>query len=195
MFILNKEQLPTKLTSAFDDVNQLYIEGDASVLELPSFGVVGTRKPSEESINFIKEKVTELSDEYCIVSGLALGCDKIAHEACLDSDGITIAVLPCGLDRPYPLMHKKIIKRIIDNGGCVVSEYPNGTKPKRKRFIERDRIIAGLSDKLLVAECKIKSGTMHTVNYAGEIDRHIYCPPGYQGNNYILRTFYNSHEI
>lgn len=195
MFVLNKNELPNKLTSAFPDVEQLYVEGDASVLELPSVGVIGTRKPSKETVEFINEKVDELSKEYTIVSGLALGCDKIAHEACLNSDGITIAVLPCGLDKPYPLMHKNLMKRIIDEGGCVVSEYKNGTKPNRKRFLERNRITAGLSDKLLVAECKIKSGTMNTVRHFAEIDRNIYTPANHEGSNYILRKFHNSHVL
>ena len=125
-----------------------------------------------------------------------MGCDKIAHETCLDSNGITVAVLPCGLDKPYPLMHKTLIKEIIDNGGCVVSEYPNGTKPNKSRFIKRNRITAGLSNKILVGQCdKVRSGTMHTVRFSAKAGRHIYCPPGYHGNDYILKKFYDSHVI
>lgn len=194
MFVLNKNELPNKLTS-FNDVSTLYVEGDISVLELPSIAVIGTRKPSQQTIDFLKEKVTELSQEHVIISGLALGCDKIAHEACLDSNGITVAVLPCGLDKPYPLMHKKLMKRIINNGGCVISEYKPGTKPNRRKFIKRDKIVAGISDKILVGQCNIKSGTMHTVRFGAQFDKHIYCPSGYPGNDYILRTFYDSHKI
>lgn len=195
MFVLNKNELPNKIMLFNNNISTLYVEGDISVLELPSIGVIGTRNPTQETKEFLQEKVTELSKENVIVSGLALGCDKIAHEACLEADGITVAVLPCGLDKPYPLMHKKLMKRIIKNGGCVISEYKPGTSPNKRRFIERDEIVAGISDKILVGECNIRSGTMHTVNFGIRFNKHIYCPSGYSGNDYILRKFYNSHEI
>ena len=175
-----------------------YYKGNIDLLESNQkrIGVVGTRKPSTESIAFTEQKVSELSKDNIIVSGLALGTDKIAHQTCLDNGGLTIAVLPCGLDKIYPLMHTKLANEIIQNDGLLISEYEPKVKPNRKRFIERDKIIAKLSDELLVPQCNFKSGTMHTVNFTKELNKKIYVQnKDYSGNISILKTYEKSYPL
>lgn len=175
-----------------------YYKGNIELLnhDYKKIGVVGSRKPSLESIEFTKQKVIELSEDNVIVSGLALGIDKIAHQTCLDNGGFTIAILPCGLDKIYPLMHTKLAKDIIKDDGLLLSEYKPKSKPNTKRFIERDKVIAELSDKLLVPQCNLKSGTMHTVNFARDLDKEIYVQnKKYSGNNFILETYNKSYPL
>lgn len=175
---------------------KLYYQGNIDILDYDSVGVVGTRKPSTESINFTKEHVSVLCKEKVIVSGLALGIDKVAHETCIDNDGLTIAVLPSGLDCIYPLKHKPLVKNILANDGLIVSQYAPNKRANRRTFIERDHLIAELSDELLVPQCNFKSGTMHTVNFARELDKKITVQDAdYTGNRAILNTYINSFPL
>ena len=192
MIVLQKNQLPKSLSSVLGSScpEQLYVKGNIDALSLPSVGIVGTRKPSESTIEFIEDKVSELADSHTIVSGLALGCDKIAHQSAINNDGITIAVLPSGVNNVVPVMHRKLAKEIIETGGCLVSEYEPTTKASKNKFIARNRITATLSDKLIVAECNVKSGTMHTVKFASKynipIEVNTNANPASQ---YILNNF------
>ena len=172
---------------------KLYYQGNIDALDYDSIAVVGTRKPSSESVEFTYNAVNELCKEKVIVSGLALGIDKVAHQSCIENDGITIAVLPSGLNKVYPLLHKPLVKDILANDGLVITEYEPDKKANRRRFIERDKLIAELSDELLVPQCKIKSGTMHTVNFAKELEKRITVQnTDYDGNKFILNTYKNS---
>lgn len=144
----------------------LYVKGNPEVLSKPNMAVIGTRKPSENSQIFEKEMVKAVLDksDRAIVSGLALGCDKIAHETTVLENKVTIAILPSGLNRITPASHKGLAEEIIANGGCLVSEYEPNHKPYKKEFVERDQIVAAFSDINFVIQCGEKSGTMHTVN-------------------------------
>ena len=144
----------------------LYVKGNVEALSKPNMAVIGTRKPSEISQIFEKEMVKAVLDnsERAIVSGLALGCDKIAHETTVMENKVTVAILPSGLNKITPASHNGLAEKIIENGGCLVSEYSPNTKAKSGTFIERDKIVAALSDINVVIQCGEKSGTMHTVN-------------------------------
>ena len=83
--------------------------------------------------------------------------------------------MPCGLDYVYPKCNEALLKKILQNGGCIVSEYEVGTRPERWRFVARDRIQAMLSDKIVVVECEEKSGTMHTVKAGMEYEKSLAC--------------------
>ena len=130
-----------------------------------------------------------------ILSGLAYGCDAAAHRGALDTGGDTIAVVATGLDRTHPEEHQALQEEIIASGGLVLSEYPLGTPVDKYRLIARDRLQAALSTAVLVIECGLKSGTMHTVHFAERYLRPIYALPPHskglpsqEGNRLLLRT-------
>ena len=113
-----------------------------------------------------------------IVSGLALGVDSVAHQAALEAGGQTIAVLPSPLERVYPASHRNLAKQIVERGGALLSEYPVGTPVMRHNFIARNRLIAGLSDVLLVTEAALKSGSLHTARFGLEQGIDVFAVPG-----------------
>ena len=138
---------------------------------------VGTRKPTKLSYNAVNYLVPQWVNEgCCIVSGLACGVDKLSHQSCITSNGKTIAVLAHGLDTIYPKENAALSERILQTGGILMSEYPVGIKPDRYRFVNRNRLIVGLSKAIAIFECDIKGGTMHNVEYAKRQNKPIFCP-------------------
>jgi DNA processing protein len=132
---------------------------------------------------------------FAIVSGLAHGCDTLAHKGCVDVGGVGVAVLAHGLDKVYPAANKSLAQKLLDCGGCLVSEYPLGMTPMKTAFAERDRLQSGLSDCVLVIETDVKGGTMHTVRFARQQDRLLACidhpeawwgQPKVQGNRQMI---------
>ena len=117
--------------------------------------------------------IPEISKRYTTVSGLAIGVDSCVHQLSANN---TIAVLGCGIDYIYPLSNHHLFT-VMANKHLILSEYPDKVKPMKTNFPFRNRIIVGLSKKLIVAQARIKSGTMHSVNYALEIDNDIYVIP------------------
>ena len=113
-----------------------------------------------------------------IVSGLALGVDGLAHKAALDAKCTTLAVMPCGLDAIYPQTHFQLGKQILESNGVLISEYPEGTPPLRQHFIERNRLVSGIADAVLITEAAEKSGTLHTANFALEQGKTVLAVPG-----------------
>lgn len=165
---------PVMLNQVYDAPYGLFVRGNLSVLNTPAVSIVGTRNPSvsgfKTTFNFSKE-LTTLG--YTVVSGLALGIDTAAHKGTILS-GKTIAVLACGLDNIYPSANKKLAVEIIKNGGCLVSEYSPGEPPLKWRFIQRNRIISGLSEATVVMESPPKSGALITADFALEQNRDLY---------------------
>lgn len=165
---------PVMLNQVYDAPYGLFVRGNLSVLNTPAVSIVGTRNPSvsgfKTTFNFSKE-LTTLG--YTVVSGLALGIDTAAHKGTILS-GKTIAVLACGLDNIYPTANKKLAVEIIKNGGCLVSEYSPGEPPLKWRFIQRNRIISGLSEATVVMESPPKSGALITADFALEQNRDLY---------------------
>ena len=141
----------------------------------PSVAIVGTRKASmsgmKAAFNFSKDLV---ASGYTVVSGLAMGIDTAAHSGALSSSGKTVAVLACGLDNLYPAVNKKLASSIIQNGGCIVSEYSPGETPLKWRFPARNRIISGLSEAVVVMESPVKSGALITADFALEQNRDLF---------------------
>lgn len=165
---------PVMLNQVYDAPYGLFVRGNLSVLNTPAVSIVGTRNPSvsgfKTTFNFSKE-LTTLG--YTVVSGLALGIDTAAHKGTILS-GKTIAVLACGLDNIYPTANKKLAVEIIKNGGCLISEYSPGEPPLKWRFIQRNRIISGLSEATVVMESPPKSGALITADFALEQNRDLY---------------------
>ncbi len=172
--------------------------GDSNSLKLTSIGVIGTRNPQEEYAvaerKYVSNLVQENGNEIAIVSGLAKGCDAIAHRTTLDNNGSTIAVLPCGFEPIYPQEHTALAEKIEHSSGCLISEYEPWQRASAKlnyMFINRDRLIAALSDQLVVTEAGPIGGTLITANVAFRLRRPISClrvpgetPP--EGNSYLV---------
>jgi DNA processing protein len=127
---------PERLSTLGEEINRL--------LEGPVLGIVGSRKVTPYGRTVTEELAESASKAgICIVSGLALGVDSIAHMAALRAGGRTVAVLPSGLKSIYPASHRQLAKDIVIKGGTLISEYDDEFKPRRESFIQRNRIIAG----------------------------------------------------
>lgn len=161
------ENFPDKLRKISDPPAVLYYKGDLAIINRWAVGVIGTREPTEYGIKVAENLGYVLGrDGYTIVGGLAYGCDKSGHIGCLKANGKTVAVMAGGLDKIYPAKHKDIAEQIVVSGGCLLSEYPVGTRTFQNFFIERDRLQSAVSDGIIVIETDIKGGTMHTVDFA-----------------------------
>jgi DNA processing protein len=156
------------------------VDGDLNnVLQRPTIAIVGSRKVSAYGRDVTKRLARELAEQgMVIVSGLAFGVDSIAHQAVLDAGGQTIAVLPSPLESIYPASHRQLAKRIVEQGGALVTEYPAGTESFKGNFVARNRIIAGLADATLVTEAALKSGSLHTARFALNAGRDVLSVPG-----------------
>ena len=175
--ILDKEY-PEPLKQINKPPFVLFYYGDFSLLSdyQNCLAVVGSRNYSEygktATINIIKD----LKGKFTIISGLALGIDSIAHEAALDSNAKTVAILGSGIDYCYPKSNTEIYQKIKQNH-LIISEYPGNVEPKPEHFPIRNRLIAALAKSILVTEAKKKSGTLITVSLAASIGRNIMCVP------------------
>lgn len=153
----------------------LYLRGTLPDPERPLLAVVGTRHPTPAGrtaawcASFLAARAG-----LATVSGLARGIDAAAHRGSVDAGGKTVAVLGSGIDVIYPAENRVLARRILESGGCLISEYPPGTPPARFRFPERNRLISGLARGVLVAEAPARSGALITASYALEQGRDLY---------------------
>ena len=171
---------PDKLRTIDEPPKQLYYLGDLdAALNGPILAVVGSRKVTPYGRQITEKLVREVARQgITIISGLALGVDALAHQAALTERARTIAVMPCGLDKIYPSSHRQLAEDILKSGGALVSEYPSGTEPYPINFVARNRIVAGLADAVLITEAALKSGTLHTANFALEQGKTVMAVPG-----------------
>lgn len=172
---------PKLLKEIYNPPSLLYFIGDLEIANNFCLAVVGTRKPTIYGQQVTVSLVQNLSQNgLTIVSGLALGIDALAHQTAMEAGGKTIAVLGSGLDKQslYPSSNRYLAKKIIENGGLVLSEYPIGTLPLKHHFPARNRLISGLSVGALIIEAPLKSGTLITANFALEQNREIFAVPG-----------------
>ena len=153
--------------------------GNISLLNAKNtIGIVGSRDCTEYGRKVSYHFAGELSAEgLCIVSGMALGIDCIAHQAAIEHKGKTIAVLGGGFNHPYPKENEWLIHKLLENGGCLLTEYASEIEPDIKKFPKRNRIISALSDSLLVVEAAYRSGSSITVKYAKEQGKKVYAIP------------------
>lgn len=176
----SSSEYPGQLLTASSPPKELYVLGDIEKLtHTRCVGVVGSRAVT----TYGRQVTAKLAGDCAargigVISGLALGVDAIAHTACLEAGGYTIAVLPCGLDQIHPASHRNLAIRILEQGGALISEYPSDTIPFKQNFVARNRIVAGLSDALLVTEASERSGSLHTANFALEQGKPVLAVPG-----------------
>ncbi|MEM9769893.1 MAG: DNA-processing protein DprA [Cyanobacteria bacterium P01_D01_bin.71] len=181
------EAYPDLLYEIPDPPPILYYDGNLDLLaacqQRPAVGIVGTRSPSE----YGKRWTSRLTKTLCranflIISGLADGIDRVAHETCLHAHGQTIAVLGTGVDVIYPYRNRDL-HRVIAQSGLLLSEHPPGTQPEKVHFPRRNRIIAGLSRAILVTEAPRKSGALITARLGNEYGRDVFALPGSLDNH------------
>lgn len=159
--------------------NLLHVGGALPEDRMLSVAIVGSRRPSSYGTQVALELAEKLSRKgIVIVSGLAYGIDAIAHKGALNADGTTIAVLASGLRAVYPRGHEGLAHRIVDSGGAIISEYDHDALPMKHHFLERNRLISGLADAVIVIEAGERSGTLSTVNHALEQGKEVFALPG-----------------
>lgn len=157
----------------------LFYRGNLAALEGHALAVVGTRKASSAGLAATSTLCQTLSNENVrIVSGLAVGIDTAAHEGCLCGASPTIGIMACGLNIPYPTASASLRERILHNGGLLLSEYPPDMRPQKNVFSVRNRLLAGLSDAVVVMECYSRSGCKLTVQHALEQGKDVFAYPG-----------------
>lgn len=165
------------------------------LLSRPAVAIVGSRKVSAYGQAVTIQLAAELAKAgVVIISGLAIGMDGVAHRAALEAGGLTLAVLPCSVEHVYPRTHHMLAKQILEKGGALVSEYPEGSFINKGNFIARNRIVSGLSDAVLITEAAQKSGTLHTADFALQQGIEVLAVPGNitsptsVGTNNLIKT-------
>ena len=177
---IEDKDYPESLRKIPDAPKILYYRGNF-VAQESRFAVVGTRRPSPYGQQVTLQLAGELADAgLTIISGMAPGIDTFAHKICVEKGQRTIAVLGTGLDEKsiYPQQNIPLSKKIIETGGCLISELPPDSHGSKFTFPRRNRIIAGLSLGVLVVEAKEKSGSLITAQYAKEQKKEIFAVPG-----------------
>ena len=177
-------QYPKRLQHCHDSPMLLYYKGEANLNTEKVVGVVGTRNISEYGKYITENIIGELAaDNVLIVSGLAYGVDAAAHRAALKYDLATVGVLGHGMQTIYPAENRKLSQKMLEKGG-VLTEFISGTKPDRENFPQRNRIVAGMVDCLIVIESALKGGAMITADIANSYDREVFAVPGRVGDIY-----------
>jgi DNA processing protein len=167
------------LTSIAKVPKKLYFIGSIPQVRIPSVAIVGTRKPTAYGREVTYTLANDLAKRgVIIVSGLALGVDAIAHRATLEANGTTLAVLGNGLPDIYPATHTSLADEIIKNNGAILTEYEPHASAKPYTFLERNRIVSGLADALIITEAASRSGTLNTAMHALEQGKEVFVVPG-----------------
>ncbi len=162
----------------------LYFYGKMPEKRLKSVAIVGTRKPTAYGREIAYDLAYKAAEKGAVVvSGLAFGIDSVAHRAALDAGGLTVAVLGTAIDQIYPAAHRGLAEEIIEKGGMVMSEVAPGVRfqwqnEAKKCFLERNRLIAGLSDMVVIPEAAERSGSLNTAMHALDQGREIFAAPG-----------------
>lgn len=179
LLTLADPRYPPLLREIPDPPPLLFCRGEAGHLSWPQIALVGSRRPSQNGLQTARDFAGELARQgLAVTSGLALGIDAAAHQAALQADGITVAVLGSGLCEPYPAVHAALAEAIVARDGVLVSEFLPQTPPRQYHFPRRNRIISGLSLGVLVVEAAVQSGTLITARQALEQNREVWAIPG-----------------
>lgn len=173
------ENWPTNLRNSPDAPILLYVRGEIQSADHSAFAIVGSRRCThygQQSTRLFAGALAQAG--YTIISGLARGIDTHAHQAALDANGRTIAVLGSGLMHLYPRENTQLAQKIAAGQGAIISEFPLQQAPDKQTFPQRNRIVARWSSGLLVTECPRRSGSLITANMAAEAGRDVYAIPG-----------------
>lgn len=175
------DDYPKSLKSIGKPPFVLFYKGDISLIKDENFNnclsVVGSRDCTKYGKNSVKELIEGINENLTIVSGLAKGIDKIAHEAALNSGKKTVAVLGCGINEVYPEENRSLYNRIVESGSLIISEYPNNKKAEKENFLVRNRLVSAFGKALLVGEAYKRSGTSVTVSHMLALGKDVGCIP------------------
>ena len=186
--VVNPYELPVSIQHLPDCPSILYCVGDVDLLKSPCISVAGSRKIQSKSAAWLRD-ILPLFDGFTVVSGLAIGADTVAHKEALKLDMPTIAVLPSGVNNIAPAVNEKLADQIVDNGGLLISEYPLHQGPTKSSYVHRSRIIAALGRRIIIPQCDIQSGTMHTANFARDFKKIIVVQDAdYTGNQHLIQS-------
>lgn len=185
---LGSDQYPENLQKIDRPPRAIYILGELRRTDVDAIAVVGSRSVSREGEEKAYEYAHFLASQgFTIVSGLARGVDTTAHEAALAAGGRTLAVLGSSLDIIYPSENKKLAERIIKQG-ALVSEFPPQTRPESQNFLQRNRLVAGLSKVILIIEGDRRSGTLNTASHAANQNKDVLVIPGSPATDYLIEN-------
>ena len=193
---LEEKDLPEMLQEITDAPEKIYYQGQLPSPETKLLCIVGSRKYTQYGKDVCEKLISGLRGyNICIVSGLALGIDGIAHKSALDAGLKTVAVPGSGLHESvlYPSSHRQLAEKILEKGGALISEFEPKFRATPYSFPQRNRIMAGLSHAVLVIEAEIKSGTLITSKFATEYNRDVLTVPGSifsknsEGPNMLIR--------
>jgi len=176
---------PSRLSLCEDAPLILFSRGNIDFTITKMVAIVGTRNATEYGRGFCDELIAGMAGrgDYCVVSGLAYGIDVAAHKACLKYGVPTIGVLGHGLDRIYPSLHRPVAEKMLENGG-LLSDFISRTEIERQNFLRRNRIIAGLSDAVIIVESAERGGALVTADIAGSYNRDVFAVPGRTADPY-----------
>ena len=161
------DEFPARLRRITSPPAVLWVRGTLPDPDVPAVAVVGTRGPTSWGVRVAEGAVEALEGTgTVIVSGLARGVDGIAHRRALSVGLRTVAILGSGVDAPTPREHVKLSEEILAAGGALIAEVPPGTSPSARTLVARNRLQAGMSDAVVVAQCGLDSGTLHTARFA-----------------------------
>jgi DNA processing protein len=191
---LTDKNYPQRLLNCYDSPALLFYRGNTDLNTSKIVGVVGTRNNSDYGKNICEEIVRDLSEQnILIVSGLAFGIDTIAHKTALKNNISTIGVLAHGLDTLYPAQNKSLAKQMIEQGG-LLTEFMSGINPDKQNFPKRNRIVAGMSDAIIVIETGKKGGSLITAELANGYNKDVFAIPGRyndsksEGCNFLIKN-------
>lgn len=155
----------------------LYYKGNIEIVnQYKNVAVIGSRKASEEGLGYAYDAGRIAAEMgITVVNGLALGCDTEALKGALSVGGKCIALMPCGLERILPSSNTRLAYDILEKGGCLISQYPSGADVHKYNYVERDKLQSAISQGVLLVEAQMKSGTMHTAEYAVRQYKRLAC--------------------
>ncbi|PCL19905.1 DNA-protecting protein DprA [Snodgrassella alvi] len=178
LLLLADNDFPAMLTKGLTPPPLLFVRGDSQCLHQPALSIVGSRHATPQAMRITHDFAAALARKgVTIISGMASGADTAAHQGALQAMGTTVAVWGTGIDRVYPARNKNLATQIAAHG-CIISEFPLGTRPSPGNFPRRNRLIAALSQGTLVVEAATESGSLITARLAGEMGREVMAIPG-----------------
>ncbi len=193
LFYTSKD-FPSRLSNCHDSPIMLYYKGNTPLNNRRVVSIVGTRRATSYGKEICNGICTHLKDyEVLILSGLAYGVDSCAHRSAIENGISTVAVLGHGLHTVYPAQNRRLADKMMENGG-LLTEFISGTKPDRENFPKRNRIVAGMSDAVIVVESGRKGGAIITADLGNSYNRDVFAVPGRAGDelsvgcNYLIRT-------
>ena len=178
LLLLCEHEFPERLSEGITPPPLLFARGDITLLQKPAVAIVGSRHATPQALRIARDFGQALAEQnVCVVSGMAAGIDTAAHEGALKAGGSTIAFWGTGIDRIYPPANRQLAYRIAEQG-LVLSEFPLDTRPLAGNFPRRNRLIAALSQAVLVVEAALESGSLITARLAAEMGREVLAVPG-----------------